>query len=109
MSMNRPQRRLNAQHDNQPLDLAPTAEIQVIADIAAGLGPVGRLQSCGFAEPVDQRFGFSDITRFDIERQIHKEAAFLLVSGGRQARVKIGLSTGARIAVRCRLSVKAIG
>ena len=75
-SVNRSQRRLNAQHDDQPLDLTPAAIVEVIADIPARLCAVGRLQTCGFTEPVDQRFGFNDITWFDIERQIHKEAAF---------------------------------
>lgn len=87
--MNSAECRLNAQHDDQPFDLPPPAKIQVIADIPAPLRPVGRLQTCGFAEPVDQRFGFNDISGFDIERQIHKEATFLVSSGGRQARVKL--------------------
>ena len=107
--MNGAERCLHAQHDYQSFDLPPPAKIQMIADIAAMLRPVGRLQTCGFAEPIDERFGFSDITGFDIKRQIHREAAFLLVSGGRQARVKFGLPAGGPIAVSCRRSVKAIG
>ena len=65
-SMHRPQRRLNAQHNDQPFDLAPAAEVQVVTDVAAGFGAIGGLQPCGYTEPVDQRFGFDNITWFDI-------------------------------------------
>ncbi len=79
--MNSPKRRFNTQQDYEPLDLAPAAIMQVVADIAAGLGAVGGLQPCGFTEPVDQSFGFDDIARFDIERQIHRRVGFPVAGG----------------------------
>lgn len=85
--MNRSERRLNAQHDDQPLDLAPATEVEVIADIAARLGPVGGLQPCRLAKPVDQRFGFDNIAWFDVQRQIHVDAGFLIIVGRQGRRI----------------------
>ncbi|MGB5076683.1 MAG: hypothetical protein WBO17_04310, partial [Sphingorhabdus sp.] len=68
----RAQGSLYAQHDDQPFNLAPTAIMQMIPNVTAGLGPVGRLNACSLTESIDKRFGFNNVTRFDIERQIHE-------------------------------------
>jgi hypothetical protein len=85
--VNRPQRRFDAEHDDQPLDLTPAAKVEVIADIAACLCPVGGLQPCSLAELVDQRFGFDNIAWFDIKRQIHMGAGFLIIIGRQGRRI----------------------
>ncbi len=107
--MDRPQRRFDAEHDDQPLDLAPAAVMQVVADIAARLGPVGRLQTCGLAKPVDQPFGFNDIAGFDIERQVHKGGDLPVIIGWQTDPGDIGLSAPLRLGLARRRSVKAIG
>lgn len=105
--MNGAKRCLDAQHYDQPLDLPPTAIMQMIAHIAARSRPVRRFRSRLLSEPVDQRLGFNDIAAFDIEGQIHK-ALLSAVSGGRQARV-IGLPAPAIIPPLPLVYVKAIG
>lgn len=55
--------------------------MQVVAYIAARLGPVSRLQSGGFTKLVDQRLCFDNIARFDIERQNIGWSGFLLGFG----------------------------
>ncbi len=87
--MNSAQGRFDAEHDDQPFNLAPAAIVQVVADIAARLGTICRLQSGGFAKLVDERFCFDNIARFDIERQKHRFVGLSSSgSGGRQTRVK---------------------
>ena len=87
--MNSAQSRFDAEHDDQPFNLAPAAIVQVVGDIAARLGSICRLQSGGFAKLVDERFCFDNIARFDIERQKHRFVGLSSSgSGGRQARVK---------------------
>lgn len=75
------ERRFDVQHEDKPFDLSPAAIMQVIADTAAGLGSVGRLETCCFSEPVDQRFGLNDIAWFDIKRQVHGRVGFPVISG----------------------------
>jgi hypothetical protein len=99
--VNRAERRLNAQHDDQAFDLAPAAVMQVIADMAAGFCSVRRLYPGCFAEPVDQGLCFDNIAGFDIKRQIHMGAVFLMMQAMRLC--------GGRIAARRRLTIKAIG
>ena len=74
--MDRPQRRFHAQQDNEPLDLAPAAVMQMVTDVAAGLRPLRRFEASGFTEPVNERLGFDNIAWFDIERQIHMSDSF---------------------------------
>ena len=69
----------NTEHDNQPFDLAPTAIMQMVADIPAFDCPFRSFNTGCHTKLVDQNLRFRHILRFDIKRQIHEMQDFRYV------------------------------
>lgn len=70
------QRRVYAQHDDEPFDLAPAAIMQMVADVTALYRPFRSFDAGFSTKSGHQCLSFNNISWFDIERQIHTGRGF---------------------------------